>query len=187
MYNFEVSNYLLPPGSSGDRREQTEGRASGNLIRARAIPEHATHQHQGLKGIRRKQRQVLQCLEGPDSLKVILSQSSLLLCGLPRWRSGVEKTKKQLTFQKTTTTTTKLTFQSRRRRRPRFDPWVGKIPWIRNGNPLQYSCLEKSVDREAWWAIQFMGLQRVRHVGATEHVPKHWKRGNALVTGPWCW
>ena len=94
MYDFEVSNYLLPPGSSGDRREQTEGRASGNLIRARAIPEHATHQHQGLKGIRRKQRQVLQCLEGPDSLKVILSQSSLPLCGLPRWRSGGEKTKK---------------------------------------------------------------------------------------------
>ena len=21
-----------------------------------------------------------------------------------------------------------------------------------NGNPLQYSCLENSVDREAWWA-----------------------------------
>ena len=23
-----------------------------------------------------------------------------------------------------------------------FDPWVWKIPWRRNGNPLQYSCLE---------------------------------------------
>ena len=23
----------------------------------------------------------------------------------------------------------------------------------RNGNPLQYSCLENSMDREAWWAI----------------------------------
>ena len=21
-------------------------------------------------------------------------------------------------------------------------PWVGKIPWKRSGNPLQYSCLE---------------------------------------------
>ena len=48
MCDFEVSNYLLPPGSSGDRREQTEGRASGNVIRAQAIPEHTTHQHQGL-------------------------------------------------------------------------------------------------------------------------------------------
>ena len=44
----------------------------------------------------------------------------------------------------------KLTFQSKRCKRPRFDPWIGKIPWIRNGNPLQYSCLEKSMDREAW-------------------------------------
>ena len=21
-----------------------------------------------------------------------------------------------------------------------FNPWVGKIPWRRHGNPLQYSC-----------------------------------------------
>ena len=28
--------------------------------------------------------------------------------------------------------------------RPRFNPWAGKIPGERNGNPLQYSCLEKS-------------------------------------------
>ena len=26
--------------------------------------------------------------------------------------------------------------------RPRFDPWVGKIPCRRERNPLQYSCLE---------------------------------------------
>ena len=33
-----------------------------------------------------------------------------------------------------------------------FDPWVGKMPWKRNGNPLQYSCLENPVDRGAWQA-----------------------------------
>ncbi|CAI9150315.1 unnamed protein product [Rangifer tarandus platyrhynchus] len=27
-------------------------------------------------------------------------------------------------------------------RRPGFDPWVGKDPWRRDGNPLQYSYLE---------------------------------------------
>ena len=32
------------------------------------------------------------------------------------------------------------------------DPWVGKIPWRRNGNPLQHSCLENPMDRGAWWA-----------------------------------
>ena len=30
-----------------------------------------------------------------------------------------------------------------------FDPWVGKIPWGGNGNPLQYSRLENSMDRGA--------------------------------------
>ena len=30
-----------------------------------------------------------------------------------------------------------------------------------NGQPLQYSCLENPMGRGAWWAIQFMGLQRV--------------------------
>ena len=29
-------------------------------------------------------------------------------------------------------------------RRPRFNPWVRKIPGEENSNPLQYSCLEKS-------------------------------------------
>ena len=33
-----------------------------------------------------------------------------------------------------------------------FNPWVGKISWRRNGNPLQYSCLENSMDRGAWQA-----------------------------------
>ena len=37
-------------------------------------------------------------------------------------------------------------------RRPGFDLWVGKFPWGGNGNPLQYSCLGKSMDRGAWWA-----------------------------------
>ena len=37
-------------------------------------------------------------------------------------------------------------------RRPGFDSWVGKIPWRRKYNPLQYSCLENPMDRGAWWA-----------------------------------
>ena len=36
---------------------------------------------------------------------------------------------------------------------PQADPWVRKIPRERNGYPLQYSCLENSNDRGAWWAI----------------------------------
>ena len=42
--------------------------------------------------------------------------------------------------------------QCRSHKRCWFDPWVGKIPWKRKCNPLQYSCLENPMDREAWWA-----------------------------------
>ena len=39
-----------------------------------------------------------------------------------------------------------------------------RAPGEGNGNPLQYSCLEKSMDREAWWAIVH-GVTK-RHKGA---------------------
>ena len=31
-------------------------------------------------------------------------------------------------------------------------PELGRSPGVRNGNPFQYSCLENSMDRGAWWA-----------------------------------
>ena len=33
-----------------------------------------------------------------------------------------------------------------------FDPWSGRSPGGGNGNPLQYSCLENSMDRGTWQA-----------------------------------
>ena len=41
-------------------------------------------------------------------------------------------------------------------------PVLGRSPGEENGNPLQYSCLENSMDREAWWAIVH-GVTRVGH------------------------
>ena len=38
-------------------------------------------------------------------------------------------------------------------RRPRFDPWIRKIPWRWTDNPLQYSCLENYMNKEAWRAV----------------------------------
>ena len=32
-------------------------------------------------------------------------------------------------------------------------PRSGRSPGEGNSNPLQYSCLGNSMDREAWWAI----------------------------------
>ena len=44
-------------------------------------------------------------------------------------------------------------------------PGSGRSPGsgIGNGNPLQYSCLENSMDRGPW-QLHFMGSQRVGHV-----------------------
>ena len=57
----------------------------------------------------------------------------LLTSGLPRWLSGKE-----------------FACQGRTHK---FDPWVEKIPWTRNGNPLQYACRGNPMDRGAWQAI----------------------------------
>ena len=35
---------------------------------------------------------------------------------------------------------------------PGLIPGSGRSPGEGNGNPLQYSCLEYSMDRRAWWA-----------------------------------
>ena len=50
-------------------------------------------------------------------------------------------------------------------------PGLGRPCGEGNGNPLQYSCLENSMDREAWHGC--MGLQRVEHSWANEHAHTH--------------
>ena len=43
------------------------------------------------------------------------------------------------------------------------ETWVQSLGWEEGyGNPLQYSCLEKSLDRGAWWATVH-GITRIRH------------------------
>jgi len=46
-------------------------------------------------------------------------------------------------------------------------PGSERSPGKGNGNPLQYSCLEKPMDRGAWWATVH-GIARVRHELATK-------------------
>ena len=46
-------------------------------------------------------------------------------------------------------------------------PGLGRFPGEGNGNPFQYSCLEKPMDRGAWCRLLSMGSQRVRHDWAT--------------------
>ena len=60
-------------------------------------------------------------------------QTNQVLSGLPRWFSGKESA-----------------CQCRRRG---SDPWAGRSPGERNGNPLQHSCLENPMDRGTQRAI----------------------------------
>ena len=53
-----------------------------------------------------------------------------------------------------------------------FGPWVGKIPWRRNGRPLQYSCLENPMDRGDWRATVH-GVPRARQDLASKPLPCH--------------
>ena len=44
-------------------------------------------------------------------------------------------------------------------------PGSGRSPGLGNGTPLQYSCLENSMDRGAWWASPWGH----RELDITEH------------------
>ena len=53
-------------------------------------------------------------------------------------------------------------------RDPSSVPGLGRSPGGGHGNPLQYSCLENSMDREVWWAT----VHRVTESDTTEHTHK---------------
>ena len=65
-------------------------------------------------------------------------------------------------------------------RKPLRLPWVGKIPWRRKCNPLQYSCLENPVDRGAWWAAVH-GVTTVRDMEVTKRTHTILQMGNVRL------
>ena len=74
--------------------------------------------------------------------------------------------------------------QYRRYRRPRFNPWSGKILWRRKWQLLKYFCLDNSMGRGAWWATVHGGH---KELDMTEQLSTHTHisclRGH-LSTGP---
>ena len=51
-----------------------------------------------------------------------------------------------------------------------FRLWVKKVPWGGQGSPLQYSCLENTMDRRVWQATVH-GVARVGHDWPTKPPP----------------
>ena len=51
-------------------------------------------------------------------------------------------------------------------------PGSGRSPGEGNGNPLQYSCLENSMNRGAWWAIVHWVTQSLTRL-SDEHFHFH--------------
>ena len=68
----------------------------------------------------------------------------VLICMIPRWLSGKESA-----------------CQCGRHKRPRFSPWIGKIPWRRAWQPTPVFLLENPRDRGAWWATYSLWGRRV--------------------------
>ena len=79
--------------------------------------------------------------------------------------------------------------------RPGFDPWVGKIPWRSTCQPLQYSCLENSLDRGTWWAIIHgvaesdmpEWLSTAQHSTFSANPLATWCKELTHWKRPWCW
>ena len=57
-------------------------------------------------------------------------------------------------------------------------PGSGRSPGEENGNPLQYSCLENSIDRGAWLAT----VHEVTELNTTKHLAHNDK----IIPSQWC-
>ena len=62
-------------------------------------------------------------------------------------------------------------YQCMRLKRCGFDAWVGKIPGGGHKNPLQYSCLENSMDREAWDHKESDRTEATKHAHTDRQIP----------------
>ena len=81
-----------------------------------------------------------------------------------------------------------LPCQCRRCRRCGFNPWIGKIPWRRHGNPLQYSYLGNPMDKGAWWAtVHRVAKSRTRLKWLSVHTTQNWFALSGLDWLSWTW
>ena len=87
-----------------------------------------------------------------------------------RWHSGKEST-----------------CQFRRCKRCEFGPWLGKIPWRRKWQPLQYSWLENSMDIGGWGATVHGVVKSQTRLSAHVHTHAQMPHVNGSFCVPGLW
>ena len=98
---------------------------------------------------------LLTSYQAPARFLPWIIQPQMSVAGLPRWRNGIN-----------------MPASAGGSRDISSIPELGRSPGEGNGDPLQYSCLENSMDRGVWWPME---SQRVRHDWKTFtfHLNKH--------------
>ena len=71
--------------------------------------------------------------------------------------------------------------------RPRFDPWVGKIPWRRKWHPLQCSRLEDPTDGGACGLQSWLQSQSQTQLSDFTLSPWHTVEFVSFIVNPWYW
>ena len=70
-------------------------------------------------------------------------------------------------------------------RRPGSIPGSGRSPGERNGNPLQYSCLENPMDRGAWWTTAHGVAKSLTRLSTHTQSDIQYKRDSIAAAFSW--
>ena len=131
------------------------------------------------EGRRRRERQRTRWLDGiTDPMDMSLSKLQEMVKDREGWCAAVDGMSKNRTCLIDRTTVSEESACNEGD--PDFIPRLERSSGKRNGNPIQYSCLENPMDREAWWATVH-AVAKFGHNLAIKPPTQEvvWKRQNA--------